>query len=776
MKKLFFHIILLLFTSSFPVLVNAQFYIDNTVISIDSTELKVDSMNTEIAIGGQLTLHGNDKALFYHAGDTLRNHDTIVSNGKIILESAYIASNTNALISNADSLISKGNWENALGDYSGAGVISFASIADTQFISNKPDEEGLVSVHIDGGSRKMISGNFFSINLHLKNGIIEPLTATDSIGVGFNPNIVQEDTLSFVEGKFHNQDTGSVYFPIGSDGKFRPVELRNVAEPPGWTFMTGFGPVAEANWDLLPFVSAVTGEYFLSEQTSDNNYVTFAKRYWEFDTLQGSLDGAVSRLYYNGDQDMPSGAVFTPSELIVMNADGNLTSSTYDTLGLSDSGSIASFNLDFIESNPFVGGAYNPFFYIGLKTGTCPGLVAAIKFSVSSDSAHLCPGEITNLFVDTTGTSDPSIVLNNALWQDSTENTTLTYSVSGAGVYRSIVTYNSVCKDTADNLFVSYNRTPSLDFVDNTFVTNTRIVDTLYSNSAATYSLFDIAETRNGDIYMTDTVNNQLVKLTKLDSSLTETTIPSVILPLNSPMGIASYKNKVFVADRDNKRIRMTRPLLPNILGVYAGSGGTADTTRQGTDRKSSIFESPIDIAIDSSAIMYVADNTLNAIRVISPFSGYTTIGKLPTDTVTDGNTFENHAFTNLKALTVTNDNKLIIIDGLTIKEADLTTDSIKIINGGAPSFIAPLASVDLSSVNNIYSFDNGAISFSSSATHEIILYNTSTNEYSLGAGVNGPGGFKNGATDTALFNLPQGSIVSNFGGRGFLTVDQGNK
>jgi serine/threonine-protein kinase len=145
--------------------------------------------------------------------------------------------------------------------------------------------------------------------------------------------------------------------------------------------------------------------------------------------------------------------------------------------------------------------------------------------------------------------------------------------------------------------------------------------------SAAQFRLPDgVALDGNGDVFVADTGNNRIRKITP-DGRVT--TIagsgdasaggfadgPAATARFNAPRGIAvDAEGNVFVADTFNQRIRKITPT--GVVSTLAGSGdqGTANGAAAAAR-----FSNPDGIAIDASGNLFVTDNSSFRVRKITP-------------------------------------------------------------------------------------------------------------------------------------------------------------
>jgi trimeric autotransporter adhesin len=166
-----------------------------------------------------------------------------------------------------------------------------------------------------------------------------------------------------------------------------------------------------------------------------------------------------------------------------------------------------------------------------------------------------------------------------------------------------------------------------------------------FSNGSATSAQLNfpagLALDASGNLYIADSVNNRIRKLTPagvLSTVAGNGTAafagdggPATSASLNSPFGVAvSTSGEIYIADLNNHRIR--RVFSDGNISTYAGNG-TAGFAGDGGAAISAQFNNPTGVALKADDTLFVADFANNRVRrisssgIVSTYAGNGTAG-----------------------------------------------------------------------------------------------------------------------------------------------------
>jgi len=170
----------------------------------------------------------------------------------------------------------------------------------------------------------------------------------------------------------------------------------------------------------------------------------------------------------------------------------------------------------------------------------------------------------------------------------------------------------------------------------------------------------------NGDVYVSDTYNHVIRKITL--SGVVTTFVGSGVAggadgtgtaaTFNGPSGICGdLTGNLFVIDYFGNKIRKITPA--GDVTTIAGSGSAGFANGNGT---AASFSAPYDICIDSDGNLYVTDATNHSIRKITQAGDVTTFAGLGTPGSQDGTT-SNATFSNPLGIAIDGANNIYICD-----------------------------------------------------------------------------------------------------------------
>jgi uncharacterized repeat protein (TIGR02543 family) len=292
----------------------------------------------------------------------------------------------------------------------------------------------------------------------------------------------------------------------------------------------------------------------------------------------------------------------------------------------------------------------------------------------------------------------------------------------------------------------------------------------------------NLAVDNNGNIYVADTYNDTIRKITPqgvvttlvgtagISGSIDGTGTAARFL---QPLGVAVDENtNLYVSDSGNNTIRKISAAL--VVTTFAGSAaasGTADGTGS-----SARFNLPIAAAFDNSGNAYVADEGNETIRKITPDGVVTTFAGTAGISGTNDGTGLTARFNNLAGLALDPDGNIFVADSYnhTIREvsplAEVTT--VAGLGGISGTNDGPGSSARFDVPFGIAIDANRAL-FVSDSFNQTIRKITSDGTVSTFAGAIQSSGTNNGLGSAAQFNFPQGVALAPNGN--LYVLDEGN-
>ena len=189
-----------------------------------------------------------------------------------------------------------------------------------------------------------------------------------------------------------------------------------------------------------------------------------------------------------------------------------------------------------------------------------------------------------------------------------------------------------------------------------------------------------VAVDSSGNIYVADSFNHKIRKITQQGVVTTfagsgnqgSTDANSTAASFGSPMGVAvDSSNNIYVADRNNNKIRKITP--NGVVTTFVGSGTSGSDDGTGADAS---FNFPCGIAVDSSDNIYIGDYGNHKIRKVTPDGVVTTIAGNGTIGSTDANGTD-ASFDHPFGVAVDSGNNIYVADAYSHKIRMITPEGV---------------------------------------------------------------------------------------------------
>ena len=230
-------------------------------------------------------------------GQALTNNNALITISPDTRVTVLGGALNNGDLSNEGTLSVSGDWMNVDTYVPGNGLMIFDGSDNQSIVHNG----GLIfRMRIEGGGQKSISGTLeIQDTLEFVDGHVSVPDGSILL-VHSNGGIIGGSDQSYVEGTLYHQGTGNKYYPVGTDGNYRPVELLNI---------TGTDPVVG--------LAVVEPN---SEPTIPLQLLTVSDtRYWQLSQMSGTYGGSQIRLKLGPDENLITDV--DPSDLVVAGTD-----------------------------------------------------------------------------------------------------------------------------------------------------------------------------------------------------------------------------------------------------------------------------------------------------------------------------------------------------------------------------------------------------------------------------------------------------------------------
>jgi len=229
----------------------------------------------------------------------------------------------------------------------------------------------------------------------------------------------------------------------------------------------------------------------------------------------------------------------------------------------------------------------------------------------------------------------------------------------------------------------------------------------------------------------------------------------------NLPYGMAADSNgNIYVADTDNNIIRKITP--EGVVTTLAGGGSNSNADGTGSVAR---FKEPCGVAVDSSGTVYVADTGNCTIRKITPSGVVTTLAGKDGESFFVDATGTEARFVCPWGIAVDSSGNVYVSDANTIRK--ITPDSVVTTlagtAGGYGSFDGTGSAAQFSTLEGLAVDGNGNI-YAADSLNDTVRKITPDGVVTTLAGTAGSSGSSDGTGSAARFNLPMGVAVDGNG------------
>lgn len=419
-------------------------------------------------------------------------------------------------------------------------------------------------------------------------------------------------------------------------------------------FADGAGTEAEFNWPIGITVD-VSNNVYVTE--IGNNRIRKITPAGVVSTLAGSTRGYEDGSGANAKFSEPRGitvdlqgtiyvADFGNDKIRKITPTGVVTTLAGSIRGFADgTGTTAQFNLPYgitVDSNGiiYVADMDNDRIRRVTPTGVVTTIAGSSRGYVDGNGVNAKFSQPRGITIDSLGNIFISDTSNQRIRKITPSGTVTTVAGSGASGFADGIGTSSIfflprglAVDRSGNLYVSDTENNRIRKVTSngtvtTLAGSNRIAIDGTAENAQFNSPTGITRDTSGNIYVADTFNHRIRKISPdgLVTTLAGSTAgyadgTGTGAQFNLPWGVAvDALGNVFVADRNNNRIRKITPngVVTTIAGSTRGLSDGNGTSAQ--------FNGPSDIALDAAGNIYVADTFNHQIRKITPTGVVSTI------------------------------------------------------------------------------------------------------------------------------------------------------